>query len=332
MKKLVLSLMVFVGSLTFAQEYYDTYPEYNGTEYYNDSYNYPEDYYYNYPNDYYPDNYYSSYYNDYTRSITSVNWNRFFAEYNLSPWQINQVIALNNRFSSYDSWNMYYRMNPDRWYYDRFYALQNILGQNLFMVYERNYYRGNPIVYFQNYRRNYYVVNYNVIPKYRYVNVKNYRIDRNNFRQYYQNNRLEGMLDTRDSSAGIRNNQNSGFKNNAIASNSGIRNNESSSNAGIRTSTANTIKTDNGGFRTNNSNQNGGVRTSSNNVVRNDSGGFRTNNSGQSSGVRVSNNTSVRTDNSGFRNTERVKEMPRAENNSGSRSNGEGFRKSNSSR
>lgn len=326
MKKLVLSLMIFVGSLAFAQDYYDTYPEYSGTEYYNDSYNYPEDYYYNYPNDYYPDNYYSSYYNDYTRSITSVNWNRFFAENNLSPWQVNQVIALNNRFTSYDSWNMYYRMNPDRWYYDRFYALQNILGQSLFAMYERNYYRGNPIVYFQNYRRDYYVVHYHVIPKYRYVNVSNYRIDRNNFREYYQNNRLEGMLNNRESSAGIRNNQNSGFKNNTMSTNNGIRNN----NSGIRNTEQ--VNANNGGFRNNNAVITGGVKAPNNPVRESNNGGFRNNDRVITGGVKAPNNPVRDSGNGGFRNVERVKESPRVDNNSGSRSNGEGFRRANASR
>lgn len=124
MKKIFLTLAIIFGGLVSAQDYYDTYPtDYNGYEYYDDSYDYPDDYYYNYPTDYYPDQYYKGYYNDYRNAVFSVNWNQFFVQFNLSPFQINQIMILNNRFASFAAWNSYYRWNPDRWYYDRFYAL-----------------------------------------------------------------------------------------------------------------------------------------------------------------------------------------------------------------
>lgn len=276
MKKIFLSLMIILAGFVSAQDYYDTYPTNNGYEYYNDSYDYPDDYYYNYPNDYYPNDYYNSYYSDYTKSITSVNWNRFFVEYNLSPLQVNEIIRLNNRFVSFNAWDSYYRYNPDRWYYDRFYALQNILGPKVYAIYGKSYYKGSPIVYFQNYRKSYYVVHYNVVPRYRNVNINTYRIDRNNFREYYRNNRLDGMLsNNNNSSSGIRNNPNSNFGNN------GFRNTENT----------------NSGFRNTNS-----VRTSDNN-----DGVFRNNNQSNNGGFRSNNMSSAQRDNagSGFRNPDR---------------------------
>ena len=80
MKKIFLTLAIIFGGLVSAQDYYDTYPnDYNGYEYYDDSYDYPDDYYYNYPTDYYPDQYYQGYYNDYRNAVFSVNWNQFCA-------------------------------------------------------------------------------------------------------------------------------------------------------------------------------------------------------------------------------------------------------------
>ena len=74
MKKIFLTLAIIFGGLVSAHDYYDTYPnDYNGYEYYDDSYDYPDDYYYNYPTDYYPDQYYQGYYNDYRNAVFSVN-------------------------------------------------------------------------------------------------------------------------------------------------------------------------------------------------------------------------------------------------------------------
>ena len=230
MKKLILATMLMFGSFAFSQYYQDTYPDYYGNEYYDSQYSYPDDYYYNYPTDYYPEDYYQNYYNDYRNSFVNINWNGFFRNYRLSPWQIQAIIDLNNRFPSFIAWNSYYGMNPDRWYYDRFYALERILGPQVFVVYQKNYYRGlSPIVYFQNYRTNYYVVNFHIRPKYRNVDIVRYRVDRYNLNDTWKSTRNVAMIDTKASSirnaSGVRNqsmiNDNA---NNNIRNSSSVRN------------------------------------------------------------------------------------------------------------
>lgn len=249
MKKIFFTLAIVFGGLISAQDYYDTYPtDYYGYEYYDNSYDYPDDYYYNYPTDYYPDQYYQGYYNDYRSAVFSVNWNRFFVQYNLTPWQIDQIIALNNRFASFAAWDMYYRWNPDRWYYDRFFALQNILGPRIFIIYQNNYFRGrSPIVFYKNRFSNFYARRYPVRPIYRNVNINIYRVDRNNFREGFRSvGRNQGMIQpdrnngirnanprsgsNGNNAGGIRNSQNDGVRNNQ---NEGVRNNQ---NNGIRNS------------------------------------------------------------------------------------------------
>ncbi len=66
---------------------------------------------------------------------------RFFVEFRLSPYQIREIRILNSRFSSYGHWQRYYRYNPNRWYYDRFIALERILGPRIYVVYYQRYYR-----------------------------------------------------------------------------------------------------------------------------------------------------------------------------------------------
>lgn len=207
MKKIFLTLAIIFGGLVSAQDYYDTYPnDYNGYEYYDDSYDYPDDYYYNYPTDYYPDQYYKGYYNDYRNAVFSVNWNQFFVQYRLTPFQIDQILALNNRFASYAAWNAYYRWNPDRWYYDRFYALQNILGPRVFVVYQNVYFLGaSPFVYYRNRCVNFYARRYPVRPVYRNVNINIYKVNRGNFREGFRENvRNQGMINPTTNN-GIRN-------------------------------------------------------------------------------------------------------------------------------
>lgn len=233
MKKILFGLSVFFTTLVSAQNFPDYYPNNNTTynnDYYDDEMYFPDDYYYEYPSDYYTNDLYQGYYNDYRRSIVDVNWNRFFSQYRLSPWQIQEIMMLNNQFASYSAWNSYYRFNPDRWYYDRFYALQNIMGPQVFVVFQNNYYNGyNPVVYYQNYRRQHYVTNVYVIPRYRKVNVNRYRIDRN---QYHQNNPRTQMgfnNSTRNGNGNWQNNSNKGgFRNeNAVPNNprgNGFRN------------------------------------------------------------------------------------------------------------
>ena len=265
MKKIFLTLAIVFGGLASAQDYYDTYPnDYNGYEYYDDSYDYPDDYYYNYPTDYYPDQYYKGYYNDYRNAVFSVNWNQFFVQYRLTPFQIDQILALNNRFASYAAWNSYYRWNPDRWYYDRFYALQNILGPRVFVVYQNVYFRGaSPFVYYRNRCVNFYARRYPVRPVYRNVNINIYKVNRGNFREGFRENvRNQGMINPTRNNVIRNDNPRSGSNGNNWggirgSENNGIRNN---SNGGIRNS---------GGTRDNNF---GGIRSGSNSDnVRNQS-------------------------------------------------------------
>lgn len=247
MKKIFFGLALSVATIAFAQQYPNNgygnsgygnngygngYGNNNG---YNDDYygdqddqNYfPDDYYYNYPNDYYPQDYYQGYYNDYRNSIVNINWNGFFASVSLLPWQINEIIRLNRMYASFSAWNGFYRYNPDRWYYDRFYALQRIMGPRVFVVFQNNYYQGmSPVVYFQNYRRSYYSApRFACMPRYRGININIYKVDRGSFRQ---NNPI---LKIANRSYATRNNEvranNGGFRNN-----SGVRNTDG--NNGVR--------------------------------------------------------------------------------------------------
>ncbi|MDQ1858857.1 MULTISPECIES: hypothetical protein [unclassified Chryseobacterium] len=297
MKKIFLGLAFGLGVLTSAQQYPnngwddDGYYQNDGGYYSDqDDRNYfPDDYYYNYPQDYYPSNYYQSYYNDYRGSIINIDWNGFFVQNRLSRWQVDQIMRLNNLYASFTAWNNFYRYNPDRWYYDRFYALERILGPRVFVVFQNNYYRGSsPIVYFQNYRRTYYVPRYTVMPRYRNININVYRVDRSRFRR--MDNPTFDII-RRDSRPdnGFRNTRNNG-------NSGGFRGNNGSNNnsGGFRNSNE-------GGFRGNS--DNGGNRGNS------DNGGFRNNNGG------------------GFRgNSEVRREAPKREDNGGFRGNNGGFR------
>lgn len=181
--KLFLASALSFVVLSFAQynsndDYYgnNNYGNNNGYEYYYDDYNYPDEYYYDYPSDYYTNDFYSSYYNDYRNAIISINWNRLFVEFRLSPWQIREIRMLNDRFRDYDYWYSYYRYNPDRWYYDRFIALERILGPRIYVTfYGRYYHNYNPIVYYQNYRVKHYRHTVYVTPRYRNVDVRTFR-------------------------------------------------------------------------------------------------------------------------------------------------------------
>jgi hypothetical protein len=62
----------------------------------------------------------SDYYNDYRRSVTDINWQSVISDLLLTPAQSNQVYALNDRYSDYNSWNRVYVNNPDRWREDRY--------------------------------------------------------------------------------------------------------------------------------------------------------------------------------------------------------------------
>ncbi len=227
MKKLLLGLAMAIGTLSFAQYQSSSYGNvgygnYDG--YYNDSYYFPDEYYYDYPRDYYAENYYQSYYNDYRNSIVMINWNDFFRRHRLSSWQVQQIMMLNDMYASYSSWNSYYRYNPDRWYFDRFYSLQQILGPKIFIVFQNNYYNGyHPIAYFQNYRQEYYVPRYRVTPRYRNVNINIYRVDRNRFIEKHGNK--FGWNETRNphNAAGVR--QPTGRRDGTATVSPSIRNN-----------------------------------------------------------------------------------------------------------
>lgn len=171
MKKylIALALAIFTFGMSQSNDYYDDY-------YYGDTYDYPEDYYSEYPEDYYPEEYYRDNYNDYRHSVTGINWDNLFAELNLNPVQINSIIVLNNRFPSYQVWNQYYRVNVTRWYYDRFYALRHILTPYQYVTFQNRLYGGvPPVVYFVNNYQRYYVPRFRVRPHYRSVNINIYR-------------------------------------------------------------------------------------------------------------------------------------------------------------
>ncbi|WP_238555561.1 hypothetical protein [Chryseobacterium sp. P1-3] len=140
MKKIFLGLALGLGILVSAQQYpnngWDDDGYYQNGGYYSDEDDrnyFPDDYYYNYPDDYYPSDYYQSYYNDYRNSIVNIDWNGFFIQNRLNRWQVDQIIRLNNLYASFTAWNNFYRYNPDRWYYDRFYALERIFRAKGFL-------------------------------------------------------------------------------------------------------------------------------------------------------------------------------------------------------
>lgn len=308
MKKILLGMALGLAALTSAQQYPnngwgdDGYYQ-NGDDYYNDEDDrnyFPDDYYYNYPQDYYPSDYYQGYYNDYRNSIVNINWNVFFRDNRLSRWQIDQILRLNNLYVSFSTWNNFYRYNPDRWYYDRFYALERIMGPRVFVVFRNNYYRGaSPVVYFQNYRRTYYVPRYAVMPRYRNVNINVYRVDRSRFRR--MDNPTFNVIRT------DRSNANSGFRGSVK---------DGSNSGGFRGQAGNDRRSENsGGFR------------NDNNGVRNNGGGFRGNSENSGTRERFGNN-------GGFRGNSEVKRenAPRRENNGGGfRGSGGSSRSENSS-
>ncbi|MDP2452606.1 MULTISPECIES: hypothetical protein [unclassified Kaistella] len=275
MKKILLGLSVFLMTLVSAQNYPDYYPNNNyGNGNYgdvDDEFYFPDDYYYEYPSDYYSNDLYQSYYNDYRKSIYDVNWNRFFAAHRLSPWQVQQIIILNDSFPSYSAFNSYYRYNPDRWYYDRFYAMQRILGPNIFIVFQNNYYNGyNPVIYYQNYNRRHYARNIYVVPRYRNVNVNIYRVNKV---QYHQSNPRQniGFQPTRNgTTASTNGTRDNGFRNDGVTANSNTRDNSiRNENQDLRN---NEIRNDNSNARNNSGRSQSQIKTQNNNGFRNEFG------------------------------------------------------------
>lgn len=320
MKKIFLGLAFGLGVLTSAQQYPNNgwgddgyYQNDNGYYSDEDDRNYfPDDYYYNYPQDYYPSDYYQSYYNDYRNSIVNIDWNGFFIQNRLSRWQVDQIIRLNNLYASFSAWNNFYRYNPDRWYYDRFYALERIMGPRVFVVFQNNYYRGaSPVIYFQNYRRTYYAPRYAVMPRYRNVNINIYRVDRSRVRRI--DNPTFEVISSRP---------NNGFRENGSFRNSGNWNNNSGSFRGNSDHNGFRRNQDNESFRNNNSR---GFRGSSSDHegFRNNNGGFRGNNEGR----REAAPAPSRENNGGFRgNNGGSFRQQRSENSSSGRGNNGGFR------
>jgi len=319
MKKILLGFALSLAILSFAQQYpnngwgNDGYGNNDGYYSDDDDQNYfPDDYYYDYPQDYYPSDYYQSYYNDYRNSVININWNGFFSQYRLNRWQIDQILYLNNLYSDFSSWNSFYRYNPDRWYYDRFFAMERILGPRLFIVFQNNYYQGySPIAYFQNYRRTYYSPRFRVMPRYRNMNINVFRVDRNNFRG--QDNPTLRVV----RSSGFRNN-------NHDNSSGGFRNSDNI----IRGSNGSKPGFRNGGFRSDNSGTRDSAPRAENNGTRGN-GGFRQNNGTRDSAPGIENNR-IR-GNGGFRSQQRNENSriqnssPRQNNRNEGRSSG-GFR------
>lgn len=325
MKKIIISSLLMIAVSAFAQQNQtnngwgdsDTSNNNYSNNNYNNSSNadYPDDYYYDYPTDYYPQSYYESYYNDYRNSIVSINWPQIFVQYRLSRYQINQILYLNNRYQNFSSWDSYYGVNPDRWYYERFNALQFILGPHIFISFQNNYYHGhNPVVYFQNYRRTYYVPRYNVRTQYRNINIVNYRVDRNNYRNPRANN---GLYNPNPRSNGNAT-ENTGFR-------SGVRSSDSNHSVdnGFRSDSDRAQNTQPGrnisptqstrqdGFRS-------GVRTeeiqpdrgtSANENPRNN--GFRSGNSSGNGSPRVG-NSGPRSNQNGMQNSRSTRQEARA--------------------
>lgn len=265
---------------------------------YNDNYYFPDDYYYEYPNDYYRDDYYQSFYNDYHQSIAMVNWNSFFREMSLTQIQINAILDLNNQFATFGVWNNYYRMNPNRWYYDRFYALERILGSRVYAVYINRYYRGvSPVTFYVNYWQTHYrprYYNYYVVPQYRNVNINNYRVDRDVYHRNVGTNYGWNQPRTNSYNPG-------GFKENNNRTYSGSNTNtqrvggfRTESNTTGRTTQPSTQSSRSGGYRTEtttrtqppaNSNRSGGFRTESS--PQNTTARQQSSSNGRSSGMRT---------------------------------------------
>lgn len=341
MKNLILFLALGLFSISCTAQYYpnsnDGYYSTNSGWYGDDSYYFPDDYYYEYPYDYYNDDYYRSFYSDYRRSIDMVNWYRFFREMNLNRWQIEAISDLNNQFPSFYIWSDYYRTNPKRWYYDRFYALERILGSRVFALYQNSYYNGyNPVSYYNNYWRDYYrpkYYSYYVIPRYRNVNVNVYRVDRSAYHRSVGNKYGWNQPRNPHNPGVIRDSNNSGRNGNT-------------SNGNINTQRVGGIRENNNTVRRidsqSSTNRSGGLRNQTpERIQRNDVGRMTENSGMRTSEVRRESNrvfedrssNTGRVQNEGFRNIEprnegRTMQMPRqesrVESNSGNGNNSSG--------
>ncbi|MCW3162528.1 hypothetical protein [Chryseobacterium oryctis] len=97
----------------------------------------------------------SDYYNDYRRSVSDINWQNVIVDLVLSKTQANQIYALNDRYSNYDSWNKVYVHNPDGWRNDRYSELERILGREKYLKFKNKYYKGqNPVAVYNRNKNN----------------------------------------------------------------------------------------------------------------------------------------------------------------------------------
>ncbi|KMQ68886.1 hypothetical protein ACM39_06270 [Chryseobacterium sp. FH2] len=97
----------------------------------------------------------SDYYNDYRRSVTDINWQTVAADLLLSKTQSNQIVALNDRYDDYDSWNRVYIHNPDGWRNDRYTELERIMGREKYLKFKNKYYKGqNPVAVYNRNKNN----------------------------------------------------------------------------------------------------------------------------------------------------------------------------------
>lgn len=234
------------GSQEYSNNYNNNYNN-NGNEFYDSQYNYPEDYYYDYPSDYYTNDFYAKYYNDYRNAVVSVNWDRFFVEFNLSPIQIREIRILNDRFTDYNYWYNYYRYNPDRWYYDRFITLERILGPRIYASFYGRYYNNyNPIVYYKNYRERHYRPTVYITPRYRNVDVfRGNGFRGHGAREYHQ------YADRSNDQRGFRGDayRQEPHNNDYQSNGGGFRSNRDIVNSPSRSYGYNAEKNNNGGFR-----------------------------------------------------------------------------------
>ncbi|MEC5394446.1 hypothetical protein [Bergeyella sp. RCAD1439] len=287
MRKIIVLLAFGAISLGQAQSYpvsggwgYESEGWRDEAEYY-----FPEDYYYEYPADYYQEDYYRSVYADYRRSIDRVNWNRFFRQYRLSPWQIEMILDLNRQFTSFSVWSGYYRANPNRWYYDRFYALERILGARLYRVYYDLYFGGVvPVVYYTNYWADYYrprYYSYYVLPRYRNININVYRINR---QVYHQNvgTRYGWNQPRNNGSVGVLRDGNTAYRSSGQSNNTFRTNNPDRSGSGtFRTAESASRSSNGGGIRESSRESSVGISRGSDSGMRaSNGGGFRGQNGG----------------------------------------------------
>lgn len=225
MKKLLLGLAVCFAAALSAQNYPGNGWGYenNNSGYNNGTSYFPDDYYYEFPSDYYGEDYYQDFYRDYRSSLQMINWTGFYRDYRLSKYQIDQIIDLNNQFNSYAIWNSYYRANPQRWYYDRYYALERILGPKIFIVFQNNYYNGyNPVAYYHSRWENYYRPRYVVRPTYVNININYYKVNKQQYHQSVGNRFGWNQMRSNNSFRG-ENNANGNFRNN-VSANTTVRN------------------------------------------------------------------------------------------------------------